>query len=142
MSKAKKGDTVTVHYTGTLADGTTFDTSEGRDPLEFKLGEGRVIPGFEKGILGMEVGQKKAVSIPTQEAYGEYREDLKQEVPRSYFQSDFEPQVGQQVQLDRKDGQSLVVVIAAVTADSITIDANHPLAGQDLNFEIQLVNIA
>jgi peptidylprolyl isomerase len=90
----------------------------------------------------MAVGEKKTISIPTQEAYGEYRENLKQEVPRSYFQSDFEPQVGQQVQLDRKDGQSLVVLIASVTADAITIDANHPLAGQDLNFEIQLVKIA
>ncbi len=141
MSKAKTGDTVAVHYTGTLKDGTTFDSSQGREPLEFKLGEGRVIPGFENGVLGMEIGEKKTVIIPTQEAYGEFREDMKQEVPRSYFQSDFEPQVGQQVKMDRKDGQSLVVLIAATTDKAITIDANHPLAGKELTFNLELVKI-
>lgn len=141
MSKAKKGDTVKVHYKGTLGDGTVFDSSEGREPLEFKLGEGRVIPGFELAVDGLTVGESRTVDIPCGEAYGERREELIQEVPRDQFPEDMNVETGQRLQLSLHDGQQMIVEVASITDAAVTLDANHPLAGKDLNFHIELVEI-
>lgn len=141
MSTVKKGDKVKVHYTGKLDDGTVFDTSEKREPLEFEMGQGRVIPGFENAIMGMTVGDKKTVNIPADQAYGEYREEFKQDFPRDQFPPDLELEVGQRFQVDQKDGGKILVSIAAVTDTTVTLDANNPLAGKDLTFDIELVGI-
>lgn len=142
MSTAKSGDAVKVHYTGTLDDGSVFDSSAGREPLEFTLGEGMMIPGFEQAVLGMAIGEKKAkVNIPSAEAYGEPREDMIIEVPSSNVPEDLNPQVGQQLAVTRPDGQPMPVTVLEVREDAVLLDANHPLAGKDLNFEIELVSI-
>jgi peptidylprolyl isomerase len=138
--EAKNGDTVRIHYTGTLEDGTVFDSSEGQEPLEFTLGSGEVIPGFEQAIEGMHPGEKKEVTIPSDDAYGSHRSDWVLEVGREDFPPNIEPQVGQQLQLSQ-GGQSFVVTVTAVTETSVTLDANHPLAGKDLTFELELVEI-
>jgi len=138
---AKDGDTVKVHYTGALEDGSVFDTSVGREPLELTLGEGKVIPGFEKAVRGLQVGQTEKFTIPAKEAYGSYRDDLKLAVERSQIPENMEPTVGQQLQLRRTDGKTVLVVVADVSEKTVTIDANHPLAGKDLTFEIQLVEV-
>ena len=142
MSKVKDGDTVKVHYTGTLTDGTVFDTSEEREPLEFTLGQGQLIPGFEKAVVGMNVGDSTEVEIPSDDAYGESREDLVISVPKDQLPDDVEPQVGMQLQVNQQDGQPIPVRITEVGEENLTLDANHPLAGQDLKFEIELVEIA
>lgn len=141
MQEAKTGDTVRVHYTGKLGDGEVFDSSEGRDPLEFTLGEGRVIPGFEQAVTGMTPGDEQRVTIPADEAYGQRRDDLELVVPRTELPEDLEPDVGQQLQL-QQNGQSFIVTIADVSDESVKLDANHPLAGRDLTFDLQLVEIA
>jgi peptidylprolyl isomerase len=138
---ARNGDTVQVHYTGKLADGTVFDSSVGREPLEFTLGAGQVIPGFEKAVLGMKVGEKKTVTIPADEAYGPRRDELAAEVPREKLPSGTTPAVGQQLLMREPDGSEIVVTITEISDDTVTIDANHPLAGKDLTFEIELVKI-
>jgi peptidylprolyl isomerase len=140
-AQAKNGDTVQVNYTGKLADGTVFDSSIGREPLEFTLGAGQVIPGFEKAVFGMKVGEKKTVTIPVDEAYGPHRDDLVAEVPREKLPSDLTPEVGQQLGVKRSDGGTSIVTITSVSDNTVTIDANHPLAGKDLTFEIELVKI-
>jgi peptidylprolyl isomerase len=140
-SEARNGDTVQVHYTGKLADGTLFDSSVGREPLEFTLGAGQMIPGFEKAVFGMKVGEKKTVTIPADEAYGPYRDDLVVEISREKLPSDMTPEVGQQLVMRQPDGTEIVVVITAVSDETVTIDANHPLAGKELTFEIELVKI-
>jgi len=140
-AQAKNGDTVQVNYTGKLADGTVFDSSVGREPLEFKLGAGQMIPGFEKAVLGMKVGEKKTVTIPAEEAYGPYRPELTAEIPRTQLASGVTPQVGQQLQSKRNDGSIVAVVVTKVTDTTISVDGNHPLAGKDLTFEIELVKI-
>lgn len=142
MSKVKDGDTVKVHYTGTLTDGTVFDTSEEREPLEFTLGQGQLIPGFEKAVVGMNVGDSTEVEIPSDDAYGEAREDLVISVPKDQLPDDVEPQVGMQLQVNQQDGQPIPVRITEVGKENLTLDANHPLAGQDLKFEIELVEVA
>lgn len=142
MAEAKQGDTVQVHYTGTLNDGTVFDTSQNRDPLEFTVGAQQVIPGFEEAVQGMNPGETKTVTIPSDQAYGERRDDLLLKVDRSQFPDDVEPQIGMQLELRQQNGQSIPVQISKVEQDGITLDANHPLAGQDLTFEITLVNVA
>lgn len=142
MSQAKNGDTVKIHYTGTLDDGSQFDSSEGRDPLEFTLGGGQVIPGFEKAVEGMAVGDKKSINIPSVEAYGERHEQLVQEVPKEALPDDMQPEVGMPLQAQREDGHVIDMVVTAVGNESITVDGNHPLAGQALNFDIHLVEIA
>ncbi len=142
MSKVKEGDTVKVHYTGTLTDGTVFDTSAEREPLEFTLGQGQLIPGFEKAVVGMNVGDSTEVEIPSDDAYGESREDLVISVPKDQLPDDVEPQVGMQLQVNQQDGQPIPVRITDVGEENLTLDANHPLAGQDLKFEIELVEIA
>ena len=141
MSNAKTGDTVKIHYTGTLDDGTQFDSSAGRDPLEFELGGGQVIPGFDSAVEGMAVGDNKNVRIEPDQAYGERHEQLVQEVPRSALPDDLEPEVGMGLQSQSPDGQVMMLMVTEVGDDSITVDANHPLAGQALNFDIELVEI-
>ena len=141
MSQAKAGDTVKIHYTGTLDDGTQFDSSAGRDPLEFELGSGQVIPGFEKAVEGMSVGDTKTVNIPAEDAYGPRHDQMIQEVPRSALPDDIEPQVGMGLQARRPDGAMLDLTITEVGEESITVDGNHPLAGQALNFDLELVEI-
>ena len=138
MSQVKNGDTVKVHYTGTLADGTVFDSSLEREPLEFTLGAGQLIPGFEKTVLGMSAGESRTVTIPAEEAYGPYREEMVLEVPRTQLPADMQPQVGMQLQVGEEQGEGMVVQITQVSDTNITLDANHPLAGKDLTFNIQL----
>ena len=142
MSQAKSGDTVKIHYTGTLDDGTEFDSSAGREPLEFSLGSGQVIAGFDTAVDGMAVGDSKTVTIPPAEAYGERHEKLMQTVPTSSFPDDMKPEVGMQLQSESPDGQVMNLVVAEVTEESITVDANHPLAGFSLTFAIELVEIS
>jgi peptidylprolyl isomerase/FKBP-type peptidyl-prolyl cis-trans isomerase SlpA len=141
VAKAKEGDTVQVHYTGKLKDGTVFDTSEEREPLSFTIGEERVIPGFEKAVVGMEPGDTKTEELPPEQAYGEHREDMVMELERDQLPDNLEPKVGQQLQLRMQNGQEVPVVITELGEESVTIDANHPLAGKDLVFEIELVEI-
>lgn len=141
MPEAKVNDTVRIHYTGSLDDGTTFDSSKGNDPLEFTLGAGQVIPGFENAVEGMSVGETKSVHIPKEQAYGERREDLILNVDHNQFPEGVTPQVGQQFELRTQSGKAIPAMVARVSDDSITLDANHPLAGQDLNFELELVEI-
>lgn len=138
--KPQSGDTVRVHYSGTLADGTQFDSSAGRDPIEFVMGEGSVIPGFETAVADLEVGGKATVTIPAAEAYGERVDAAIQEVPIDQF-GDNLPQEGWGVELQAPDGQRVNAIVARVTAEHITLDFNHPLAGQDLTFALELVEI-
>ena len=138
---AKDGNTVKVHYTGTLEDGTIFDTSVGREPLEFTLGEGQLILGFEEAVKGMEVGQSKTVTIPPERAYGPHLDNLVLVIEREQLPENLDPEVGQQLQMQQTDGRTAVVIVTDVSEDTITVDANHPLAGKDLTFEIELVEI-
>ena len=140
-AQVKDGNTVQVNYTGKLADGTVFDTSVGRIPLEFTLGAGKVIPGFEKAVLGMKSGEKKTVTIPANEAYGPHRDDLVIEIPREELSSGITPQVGQQLQANGDNDSIIIATITKISDATVTIDANHPLAGKDLTFEIELVKI-
>ena len=141
MTQAKSGDTVRIHYTGTLDDGTEFDSSSGRDPLEFALGRGQVIPGFDSAVDGMTVGENKSVTIPPEQAYGERQERLVQQVPRNILPQDIEPSVGMQLQSQSPEGHVMNLIVTELGDDSITVDANHPLAGQALTFAIELVEI-
>lgn len=140
MEAAKPGDRVRVHYTGTLGDGSTFDSSSGREPLEFTVGSGQVIPGFESAVSGMRPGDERTITIPAAEAYGAHRDELVIEVERARLPNDLDPAVGQQLQLSQ-EGQSFMVRVTDVNAEHITLDANHPLAGEDLTFQLQLVEI-
>lgn len=137
----EKGKKVKIHYTGTLDDGNQFDSSVGQDPLEFEMGAGMVIPGFETGVKDMEVGEKKKIHIPSAEAYGEKRDDMVMDFERSQLPEGLEPEVGMGLQMQGPEGQPLPVQIIAVAEESITIDANHPLAGQNLSFELELVEV-
>jgi len=142
MTQAKSGDTVRIHYTGTLKDGSVFDSSEGRDPLEFQLGSGQVIPGFDEGVSGMEVGEKKTVEIPCDQAYGPIHPEAMQDVPRAEIPDDIPLDLGTQLQMQAPNGQTMMVTVANVTDEKVTLDANHPLAGKDLTFALELVEIA
>lgn len=141
MAKAENGDTVKVHYTGTLEDGTVFDTSTGREPLEFTLGQGRLIPGFEQAVIGMKIGDLKTINIPADQAYGPYRDDLIIVTERGQLPEGIDLEVGQQLQMTQDSGEVVNVIISAISETTITIDANHPLAGKDLTFEIELIEI-
>ncbi|MBO9465503.1 peptidylprolyl isomerase [Tropicibacter sp. R15_0] len=141
MTQAKSGDTVRIHYTGTLDDGSTFDSSAGRDPLEFKLGSGQVIPGFDKGVDGMTVGEKKTIHIPADEAYGQKDDRAVQAIPRENIPDDIPLEVGIQLQMQSPTGQVMPVTVTEVTDTEVTLDANHPLAGKDLTFELELVSV-
>ena len=141
MSAAKSGDTVRIHYTGKLEDGTQFDSSEGRDPLEFALGGGQVIPGFDNAVEGMAVGDKKSVTIQPEEAYGPRHDQLIQDVPRNQLPDDMTPAVGMELQAQNETGEVMRFAVTAVDDESITVDGNHPLAGKSLAFDIELVEI-
>jgi len=141
MQVAKKGDQVKVHYTGKLTDGTIFDSSEGRAPLEFEVGAGMMIKGFDAAVDGMALGAKVTAEIPAAEAYGEAREDMIIDVPRANLPEDLNPQVGQQLAMSQPNGQQVPVKVKEVRDDVVVIDANHDLAGKDLIFDIELVEI-
>lgn len=140
--QAKTGDTVKVHYTGKLEDGTQFDSSADREPLEFTLGEGRIIPGFEEAVAGMNPGDTKTVTIPSNQAYGPRREEAVQEVPRSMIPQDIDLQVGMQLQANSPGGQPIILTVSEIAEETVILDANHPLAGKDLVFELELVEVA
>ncbi|TNJ38505.1 peptidylprolyl isomerase [Chlorobaculum thiosulfatiphilum] len=141
MAQAKKGDKVLVHYTGTYDDGTVFDSSVDRGPLEVTIGVGMVIPGFDRALVDMEPGQKKTVNIPVDEAYGPRAEELIAEIKRDQVPADIPLEIGQQLQLSLADGGEAIVLIIDLTDTTVTLDANHPMAGLDLNFELELVEI-
>ena len=140
MAQAKQGDTVRVHYTGTLDDGQEFDSSRGLDPLTFTLGTGSVIQGFDEAVTGMAVGDEKRVTIPADGAYGPRRDELTIRLPRTELPADLELEEGTQLRMDQGD-DSLVVTVRELDDDSVTLDANHPLAGQALTFDLRLVEI-
>lgn len=141
MNSAQNGNVVRVHYTGRLDDGSVFDSSHGREPLEFTLGGGQVISGFERAVSGMEVGETRSTNVPADEAYGPRREDLVLEIDREQIPEGVEVSVGTQLQLQQENGQAVPVTVADVGNESVTLDANHPLAGRDLSFELELVEI-
>ena len=141
MSKAKHGDNVKVHYTGKLDNGNVFDTTNNQEPLQIKIGKNEVIPGFEQAIIGMEPGETKTTKISANRAYGTYREELVVEVNKDKIIDDVKPEVGQKLKVSQPDGQKFVVTVKEVSASTVTLDANHPLAGKDLTFEIQLLEI-
>jgi peptidylprolyl isomerase len=141
MQQVKSGDTVKVHYHGKLTDGTTFDSSAGREPLEFEVGSGMVIKGFDEGVTGMKVGEKKTINIPVEEAYGEKQEEMMVEFPINQFPPDLKPEVGMPLTMTTAQGHPVQVVIAEVKSETVILDANHPLAGHDLVFDLELVEI-
>ena len=141
MAEAKNGDTVKVHYTGKIDDGTVFDTSVEREPMQFTIGEGQLIPDFEQAVVGMNPGESKTIQIPAENAYGPHHQEMIMEVERSQFPEDLKPEVGQQLQARQANGQDFVVTVMAVSDSKVTLDGNHPLAGKDLTFDIQLAEI-
>ena len=141
MSQVQKDDTVRVHYTGKLADGQVFDSSLEREPIEFTMGQGQLIPGFEKGLLDMKVNEKKTVNIPSEEAYGAPRQELVQEVEKSQLPEEIKPEVGMGLVSKSPEGQEMNLVVAEVKDDTIVVDGNHPLAGKDLTFDLEVVEI-
>jgi len=141
IAQAKVGDTIRVHYTGTLEDGTVFDSSVGREPLQFTIGRGQMIQGFDKGVVGLNLNESKTITFPADLAYGPYRADLVQVVARDQFPPDSELEIGQMLQASQPNGQIILVTITNVTDSDVTLDANHRLAGKNLTFEIQLVEI-
>jgi peptidylprolyl isomerase len=142
MAQAKTGDTVKVHYTGKLDDGTVFDTSSDREPLQFTIGQGQLIPDFEQAVVGMNPGESKTIQIPSENAYGPHRQEMVMEVDRSEFPENLEPKVDQRLQVSQSDGRTFPVTVTGVSESKVTLDANHPLAGKDLTFDIQLSEIA
>jgi peptidylprolyl isomerase len=138
---AKHGDTVRVHYTGTLEDETVFDSSRERDPLEFTIGDGSLIPGFEAAVVGLSPGDQVNAQIPAEEAYGDRREDLLIPIEIGVLPEKFQPHIGQRLSMRTESGQVVEVEVVAIDDGNLTVDANHPLAGRDLNFEIELVEI-
>jgi peptidylprolyl isomerase len=142
MAEAKNGDTVEVHYTGKLQDGTVFDSSMDREPLSFTLGEGNMIQGFEKAVLGMQVGDTKTATLSPEEAYGERNETMIVEIPKENVPPNIDPQVGQQLAIQQPDGRNIPVTVTIVDDQKVVLDANHPLAGKDLVFEIELMSIS
>jgi peptidylprolyl isomerase len=141
MASVKEGDTITLHYRGSLDDGTVFDSSEGREPLSFKVGNGEVIPGFDDGVRGMESGENRQITIPADQAYGQYYEDLVRVVPRTAFPAHTTPAVGLAFEMELPSGEPLTVRVIDVEGDDVTLDANHLLAGETLHFDIRLVSI-
>lgn len=142
MTQAKEGNTVKIHYTGRLQDGTEFDSSSGREPLQFNIGSGQVISGFEEAVTGMRVGEKKTARIPCAKAYGKRDPSMVMEVDRKHVPADIDPEVGLRLQVGSPSGQLLAVTVIAVSEEKVTLDANPPLAGEDLTFDIELVEIA
>ena len=141
MAQAKQGDTVNVHYTGKLVDGTIFDTSRNRNPLQFTIGKGQVIVGFEQAINGMNPGESKTITVPMNNAYGPHRDEMVITMERSKLPSDLAPKVGQRLELTQMDDRNILVTVTSVTDSMIVLDANHPLSGKNLIFDIELVGI-
>ena len=141
MSQVKENSTLKVNYTGKLSDGQIFDTSEGKEPIEFTLGEGRLIPGFEKGLIDMKLNEKKTITIVKEEAYGEVNQDLIQEVKKTELPQDMAPEVGMGLVSKSPDGREMNLMVVEVKEESIVIDGNHPLAGKDLIFDLEVVEI-
>lgn len=141
MSQVKPGDTVRLHYTGKLDDGTEFDSSNGRDPLEFTVGSGQIIPGLDQAVAGMEVGESKTVTVPPEQAYGDRDPARQQSVPRDQIPDHIPTDPGTRLQVQTPEGQTIAVVVADVDDSSVTLDANHPLAGQNLTFDVEVVEI-
>ena len=141
MTEVKSGDTVRIHYTGTLEDGTTFDSSEGRDPLEFTVGSGQIIPGLDAAIPGMTVGEKKVVEVPCAKAYGDRNPQAEQSIPRSKIPDGVPVDPGTRLQMKTADGRDVGVTVVSADDETVTLDANHPLAGKDLTFAIELVEV-
>ena len=142
MTQAKPGDTLHLHYKGKLDDGSVFDSSEGREPLSFQLGSGQIIPGLESGVTGMEVGEKRTVRVEAPDAYGEHHPERMQAVDRADVPDHIPTDPGTQLQVQTQDGQAMNVTIAEVTDEQLILDANHPLAGKALTFDVELVEIA
>jgi len=142
MQRAKNGDTVKVHYTGKLSDGTVFDSSTDQAPLEFEVGAGKLISGFEKGVIGMATGDTKSLFIPCNEAYGDRDDQLVWEIEKNNLPDELEPEVGQRLRGSFADGVTVDVVVSSVSPSTVTLDANHPLAGKDLVFDVELVEIS
>ncbi len=141
MGKVKANDTIRVHYTGKLNDGQVFDSSLQREPLEVTLGQGALIPGFEKGLIDMEVDEEKTITIPKTEAYGDVRKELFQKIPKNELPEQIKPEVGMGLVATRPDGSEQQLRVSEVAEEHIVVDANHPLAGQDLIFDLKLVEI-
>jgi peptidylprolyl isomerase len=141
-TNARQGNSVRVHYKGTLKDGTVFDSSEGCDPLAFTIGEGQVIPGFEDAVIGMSQGETRTVVIAADQAYGPHLKEMVVDVNRKQFPEHVTPAIGQVFQLRRPDGEPIRVAITGISESTVTLDANHPMAGKDLTFEIQLMEIS
>lgn len=139
--KVENTNKVKIHYKGTLSDGQVFDSSEGRDPLEFQVGAKQVIPGFEEAVLGMTKGEKKTITIPSEKAYGPIRAEMVQEVPKKELPQGMEIKVGTMLMLQTPQGQQMPVKVAKVSDETVTMDLNHPLAGKDLTFEIEVVDV-
>lgn len=142
MAKAKSGDTVKVHYIGKLEDGTVFDSSESREPLKFKIGAGQVIAGFEEAVVGMDTGDTKTMKIPSDRAYGPHREDMVIEIDRDKLDTDMVPRPGELWQISRDNEDPIVVMVKEVDEEKVKLDANHPLAGKDLTFDIRVEEIS
>lgn len=142
MEMVKNGDTVKIHYHGTLNDGTIFDSSKEREPLEFEVGSGMVIPGFDAGVMEMKVGDKKTIHIPFTEAYGSVQAEMIIDFPRTQFPPDMNPEAGMQLQMSDQNGQNFPVIVVSSNDDIVKLDANHPLAGKDLTFDLELMEIA
>jgi len=141
MAEAKNGDTVKVHYTGKLDDDTIFDTSADREPLEFTIGDGRLIPDFEQAVIGMSPGESKTIQVPSTNAYGPHHEEMVMVVDRKDFPADLEPKVDQRLEVRQQDGNVFAVTVTDISGTKVTLDGNHPLAGKDLTFDIQLAEI-
>ena len=141
MQQAKKGDNVKIHYHGKLTDGSTFDNSEGREPLAFEIGSGMVIKGFDDGVTGMTIGEKKTIEIPAIDAYGEKQEDMVMAFPKDEFPPEMEPVIGMQLNMSNGQGQDFPVVVIEIKEEAVVLDANHPLAGKDLIFDLELIDI-
>ncbi len=141
MTEIKQGDTVRIHYTGTLLDETVFDSSEGRDPLEFVVGSGQIIPGLDGAMPGLIVGDKKRVEIACVDAYGPINPAMRQDIPREGIPDDIPLEPGTQLQMQTPDGQAMPVIVVEANEATVTLDANHPLAGQDLIFDIEVVSV-
>ena len=141
MKKAEKGDVVQVHYTGTLTDGSVFDSSKDRAPLGFTVGAGQMIPGFDAGVLGMAEGESKRIEIPADQAYGPFRDDLVMEVSLDQFPPEADPKVGMRYRFQTEDGHAMVLAVTGVGEGTVVLDGNHELAGQDLVFDVTLVSV-
>ncbi len=141
MTQARNGNKVKLHFTGKLDDGTVFASSSDSAPIEFTVGDGKVLPGLEEAVAGMAVGESKTVKVLSEQAYGPRRDDLTQEIPRDRLPADLAPEVGQRLRIEQTNGETVTASVAAVTDETITLDANHPLAGQDITLDLEMVEI-